>query len=177
MAKNKSQVIEQPKKKKRNTPSNIAHPKKQKEWASPNVSVKKTERQLFQDKKKKFRADKPWKSLRKELKEERKLDELTLMKLTPRFNLHHICMKDETYFDISNKEHFSTLNSMSHDNTHWFFNQLKKKNTGGIAFIHRFLLLQLKMAKLNLEQEDYERIKEELAPHFPELIELIDSFN
>ena len=74
-----------------------------------------------QSKKTKFRATKEWKEFRKALKEEQKIDPITLSKLYKSCNCHHMDLNAEHYTDISNKEHFVILNSTSHDMVHWLY--------------------------------------------------------
>lgn len=133
---------------------------------------------LGQAEKTAFRKSKPWKGFRSDLKEERQVDELTLMKLTPRFNLHHKDMSNEHYTDISNKDHFACLNKASHDTVHRFFTQFKKKKIGGARYLERFLRLMLQMAKLNCSKEDYDEIVESFKDFDPnKIIKDLETFN
>lgn len=77
---------------------------------------------MNQKDKTKFRSSKEWKAFRKALKDEQKVDPLTLNKLTTRANCHHRDLNPEHYSNISDKSHFVVYNSMSHDTVHFLYN-------------------------------------------------------
>lgn len=70
----------------------------------------------------KFRRSAKWLSFRRKLKYKRKYDELTQKPLLPGWNLHHKKLDESSYEDISDEQHFSCLNKMSHKMLHWFYN-------------------------------------------------------
>lgn len=73
-----------------------------------------------QKQKTKFRGSSKWKKFRQRLKKERKVDEITLKPLYPRYNLHHIDLNEDHYEDITDESHFACLNQQTHEFLHWF---------------------------------------------------------
>jgi hypothetical protein len=98
-----------------------------------------------QNSKSKFRATSKWKKFRKQLKDERKVDEVTLSKLYAGWNLHHCDMDEQHYTDVSNPSNFKCLNKKTHDFIHWGYNYYKKDPT----FIDRIQSVWDLMKELN----------------------------
>lgn len=76
--------------------------------------------------KSKFRRSAKWLSFRRKLKYVRRVDEITNKPLLPGWNLHHLDLNEANYEDISNVDHFSCLNKMSHKFAHWVYNYYVK---------------------------------------------------
>jgi len=95
--------------------------------------------------KSKFRATSVWKKFRKQLKEERSIDEVTLKPLYKGFQCHHKNLNEDYYTDISNKDNFATLNKQTHDFIHWAFRYYEKDP----QFADRFLKLLKEMKEIN----------------------------
>lgn len=85
---------------------------------------------MTQSEKKKFRLTAKWKKFRQKI---RKLhncrDYITGEKLLRTWNLHHICMKSESYTDISDDSMFIPLNKETHKLVHYMFNVYKHDKT------------------------------------------------
>lgn len=79
----------------------------------------------FNEMKKEFRKTRTWKEFTKELKEERKVDALTLQKLRKGSLTHHCDLRPEMYKDL-NPFKFETLNMKSHDVVHFLYNYYSK---------------------------------------------------
>lgn len=96
--------------------------------------------------KSKFRNTKAWKEFRKQMKENQKIDYLTLSKLTSKYELHHCLLTDdiEQYKDLDVTK-FICLNNMSHSMVHFFYNQMQKDE----HFIERLLRVYNIMKSLN----------------------------
>lgn len=74
-----------------------------------------------------FRATVGWKRFREHLYKERKIDAVTLKKLTKKtWNLHHCDLNESHYKDISNEDNFVCLNVQTHDIVHWLYDHVKK---------------------------------------------------
>lgn len=71
-----------------------------------------------QNSKSKFRSTSKWKKFRKRIKEERKLDEVTLRPLHKAWNLHHMNLDPLKYEDISNEDTYCALNKTTHEIIH-----------------------------------------------------------
>lgn len=97
--------------------------------------------------KSKFRRSAKWLTFRRKLKYKRKYDELTLKPLLPGWNLHHKKFDESSYEDISNEQHFSCLNKMSHKFAHWVYTYYVKDP----AIIDRLKKLLDEMKELNDE--------------------------
>lgn len=82
----------------------------------------------FNEMKKDFRKTRTWKEFTKELKEERKVDALTLQKLRKGSLTHHCDLRPEMYKDL-NPFKFETLNMKSHDVIHFIYNYYRKDKT------------------------------------------------
>lgn len=76
--------------------------------------------------KSKFRRTSKWLNFRRKLKVKRKCDELTLRPLLSGWNLHHLCMKDSNYFNISDESLFACLNKQSHKVVHFIYTYYSK---------------------------------------------------
>lgn len=100
---------------------------------------------LTQKEKTKFRATKEWKCFRKQLKEEQKVDPLSLRPLTKTCNCHHRDLDAAHYTDISNKEHFVMVNNYTHKCLHYLYNIYKNDKD----VIKRLELELEKMYKIN----------------------------
>lgn len=96
--------------------------------------------------KKNFRATKPWKEFRQQIRQERKFDELTGSRLTKGYELHHLDLNEEHYKDLE-PDHFSALNPKSHEVLHFCYDQQMKDPD----FLLRLSELIKKMAKINKE--------------------------
>ena len=79
----------------------------------------------FNEKKKEFRKSKVWRDFSKELKEERKVDALTLAKLRKGSLSHHLDLNPDNY-EVLDKANFECLNMKSHDVVHFMYNYYKK---------------------------------------------------
>ena len=79
----------------------------------------------FNEQKKEFRKSKTWKEFTKALKEERKVDALTLQKLRKGSISHHLDLNPDNY-KVLDKANFETLNMKSHEVVHFLYNYYKK---------------------------------------------------
>lgn len=98
----------------------------------------------FNEQKKEFRKSKAWKDFTKALKEERKVDALTLAKLRKGSLSHHLDLNPDNYEKLI-KENFECLNMKSHDVVHFMYNYYKKDP----AVIDRLKDILHKMVLLN----------------------------
>ena len=98
----------------------------------------------FNEQKKAFRKSKVWKDFTKELKEERKVDALTLAKLRKGSLSHHLDLNPDNYEKLD-KTNFECLNMKSHDVVHFMYNYYKKD----LAIIDRLKAILDKMVLLN----------------------------
>lgn len=96
--------------------------------------------------KKKVRNSKAWKTLRHEKNVEQKgLDPITGSKLTKLANLHHMCLIESEYNNLTNKDNFVLLNRQTHETIHILYKWYCKDR----KVISRILELLEKMKKLN----------------------------
>ena len=79
----------------------------------------------FNERKKAFRKSKAWKDFTKELKEERKVDALTLAKLRKGSLSHHLDLNPDNYEKLD-KDNFECLNMKSHDVVHFMYTYYRK---------------------------------------------------
>lgn len=98
----------------------------------------------FNEKKKEFRKSKAWRDFSKKLKEERKVDALTLTKLRKGSLSHHLDLNPDNYEKLD-KANFECLNMKSHDVVHFMYNYYKKDP----AIINRLKDILCKMVFLN----------------------------
>lgn len=96
-----------------------------------------------------FRASKPWKEFRKDLKEKQKIDPLSKRKLTKMTNCHHRDLDENNYTDLSNEEHFVMLNNYSHKTIHYLYNIAKVRGLKSLmANLEEELASMLKINKM-----------------------------
>ena len=76
-----------------------------------------------QKQKQKFRASKKWKNFRDIVRHEQQNDPVTGAKLTRMANLHHLCLDETKYEDLSKREHFVFLNQVTHKCVHFLFSK------------------------------------------------------
>lgn len=75
---------------------------------------------MNQKEKTKFRASKKWKDFRdKKRKEQNNTDPVTGNRLGRMGNLHHLCLDETRYDDLSNEENFVFLGNFTHKVMHW----------------------------------------------------------
>ena len=98
----------------------------------------------FNEMKKEFRKSKEWKEFTKALKEERKVDALTLQKLRKGSLSHHLDLNPDNY-KVLDKANFETFNMKSHEVVHFLYNYYKKD----AAIIDRLKDILHKMVLLN----------------------------
>ena len=98
----------------------------------------------FNEQKKEFRKSKAWREFSKELKEERKVDALTLAKLRKGSLSHHLDLNPDNYEKLD-PTNFECLNMKSHDVVHFMYNYYKKDP----AIIDRLKDILHKMVLLN----------------------------
>jgi len=97
--------------------------------------------------KQKFRASKKWKDFRDKKRKEQVTDPVTGAKLTRMANLHHLCLDESQYEDISNEDNFVFLNQATHKVVHYFF--LKSKPTEWRKRIEEITKILERMEELN----------------------------
>ncbi len=74
----------------------------------------------------KFRSSKAWKEFcHKKYTEQKGVDPITLKKLYKGCNTHHMDLNEKHYKDLSNPNHFYTLNKNTHRWVHEIFNYYK----------------------------------------------------
>lgn len=84
--------------------------------------TKKPKKKSVQTEKKKFRATKEWQKFRKYMKSyDHNRDYITGKPLRAGYNLHHLNLDENAYCDISDPEHFISLNKKTHDCLHYFW--------------------------------------------------------
>lgn len=93
-----------------------------------------------------FRQSKAWKQLRKTKRESDCKDALTLKKLSPQFNLHHLDLNPDNYTNISDTDKFMCLNKKSHDTVHFLWTYYRKDPT----VIDRLREILERMKEINL---------------------------
>lgn len=76
---------------------------------------------MDQKQKQKFRASKEWKQFRDKIRHEQVNDPITGARLTRLANLHHLCLDETKYTDLSNEDNFVFLNPFSHKVVHFIF--------------------------------------------------------
>lgn len=107
----------------------------------------------FNEQKKEFRKSKAWREFSKELKEERKVDALTLAKLRKGSLSHHLDLNPDNYEKL-NKEHFECLNIKSHDFIHFIYVYYKKDR----SVLDRLKTILEKMITLNEGEKENEKL-------------------
>ena len=101
--------------------------------------------------KSKFRASSIWKNFRKKIMNKQKgIDPITKAKLYAGFNVHHLCLDENKYKDLTNEEDFVALNKKTHDFLHWAYTYYKKF---GYDFIDIFVYYLDRMIELNKKGE------------------------
>lgn len=93
-----------------------------------------------------FRQSKAWKQLRKTKRESDCKDALTLKKLSPQFNLHHLDLNPDNYKDLSDPDKFLCLNHNSHDCVHFLWTYYRKDP----AILDRLREILERMRQINL---------------------------
>lgn len=78
--------------------------------------------------KSKFRNTKSWKVFRQRLKQERKIDAITLKPLSKLYNLHHLIetSDEEVYTDLSDETKFACLNPQTHNTIEFLYSHAVK---------------------------------------------------
>lgn len=79
-----------------------------------------------QNSKSKFRSTSKWKKFRRKVKEERKLDEITLKPLHKAWNLHHMNLDPLKYEDISDSNMYCAINKTTHEILHILYRYYKE---------------------------------------------------
>ncbi|MCQ2087789.1 MAG: hypothetical protein MJZ37_06990 [Bacilli bacterium] len=74
---------------------------------------------MDQKQKTRFRNSKKWKDFRTKKRKEQKTDPVTGNKLCRQANLHHLCLDENRYDDISNEDNFVFLGNFTHKVLHW----------------------------------------------------------
>ena len=100
---------------------------------------------MTQKEKTKFRSQSTWKNFRKKLKEERRVDELTHKPLRSSWNLHHLCLDDTRYTDLSDESMFACLNKTQHKMVHDAYRYACKDP----EYLERFVNLVQRMCEIN----------------------------
>lgn len=73
-----------------------------------------------QIKKRKVRASSAWAELRTQIRDEQKIDPISMRPLNRSFNLHHLS-QDERYYDDLSRDRFVGLNEYSHRCVHYLY--------------------------------------------------------
>ena len=107
--------------------------------------IKKSKLSEAQIKKRKVRASAEWTDLREYIRDEQKVDPISLKPLNRSFNLHHLS-QDERYYDDLSPERFVGLNSYSHDCIHYLYNIVERE--GDYNVLDRVRLLIMEMQKI-----------------------------
>lgn len=107
--------------------------------------IKKSKLSEAQIRKRKIRASAEWSELRETVKDEQKIDPISMKPLSKSFNLHHLS-QDERYYDDLSPERFVGLNSYSHDCIHYLYNIAERE--GDYNVLDRVRLLIIEMQKL-----------------------------
>lgn len=107
----------------------------------------------FNEKKKEFRKSKAWREFSKALKEERKVDALTLTKLRKGSMSHHLDLNPDNYEKLD-PTNFECLNIKSHDFVHFMYVYYKKDR----GVLDRLKTILDKMITLNEEGKENEEL-------------------
>lgn len=82
-------------------------------------------REINSELKNKYRTTTQWKELKREIKEERKVDDLTGRPLTKTWNCHHRCTDSRKYTDTK-KSQYMALNNQQHSLYHIVYEEMRK---------------------------------------------------
>lgn len=95
--------------------------------------------------KRKLRASKEWKEKRQQVRENQKIDPITLNPLTKSFNLHHLSQskKIEDYTNLED-ERFVGLNAQSHDCLHFLYRIYEREDNFDMLERIKELLIKMK---------------------------------
>ena len=107
--------------------------------------IKKSKLSESQIRKRKVRASAEWAELRETVRDEQKIDPISMRPLSKSFNLHHLS-QDERYYDDLLPERFVGLNSYSHDCIHYLYNIVERE--GDYNVLDRVRLLIIEMQKI-----------------------------
>lgn len=80
--------------------------------------IKKSKLSEAQIRKRKVRASAEWADLREYIRDEQKIDPISMRPLSRSFNLHHLS-QDERYYDDLSRDRFVGLNEYSHRCVHY----------------------------------------------------------
>lgn len=102
---------------------------------------------MTQRDKSKWRSQRQWKDFRKKLKDERKVDAVTLKPLRSGFNLHHLDMSNqkERYTDLSDETKFVACNKQTHEIIHHLYRYYAKDP----SIVQRLEEILKKMKEIN----------------------------
>ena len=116
------------------------------------VKVERHDNSMTEAEKIEFRNSMVWREFREiKYKEQDGKDFITGEPLEKDWNLHHLCMVNSHYTDLSNHDNFVCLNKKTHEAVHKAFNERKQFNSG-VAYSpaqNRFKYVIEKMYELN----------------------------
>ena len=95
-----------------------------------------------QIKKRKIRASAEWADLRNLIRDEQKIDPISMRPLTRSFNLHHLS-QDERYYDDLSRERFVGLNDYSHRCVHYLYDIVVREDDYNVLERLRLIIQQM----------------------------------
>ena len=106
--------------------------------------------------KRKIRNTNEWSELRQKVRDEQKIDPISMRPLTRTFNLHHLS-QDELFYDDLERSRFVGLNDYSHRCIHYLYDIIERE--GDYDVLDRIRLLIIEMQKIT--ENDATRVKKE----------------
>lgn len=107
----------------------------------------------MQQKKTAFRNTSAWQRYRKFRKRHDKVDYITHKALSTKWSLHHMDLDPDNYSDLSEMEHFVSLNNSTHDIVHLLYPLYLEDP----EVIDRLEDVFQRMKRINIGEDDYEQ--------------------
>ncbi len=107
--------------------------------------IKKSKLPESQIKKRKVRASPEWTELRETVKDEQKVDPISMRPLSKSFGLHHLSQDDNYYNDLE-RNRFVGLNDYSHRCIHYLYDIVQRE--GDFEVLERIRLIIERMQDL-----------------------------
>lgn len=104
--------------------------------------IKKSKLSESQIRKRKVRASAEWSELRAQIRDEQKVDPISLKPLNRSYNLHHLS-QDEQYYDDLSPERFVGLNEYSHRCVHYLYDIVVREGDFAVLDRLKFLVTQM----------------------------------
>ena len=104
--------------------------------------IKKSKLSESQIKKRKVRSSAEWAELRDHIRDEQKVDPISLKPLNRGWNLHHLS-QDARYYDDLSPERFVGLNSYSHNCVHYIYNIVEREGDFAVLDRLKFIIMEM----------------------------------